>query len=140
MLYLKIEFMNRTDFVHADNDAMLGIAMLTVMQCRLNAGSPGQLDLFFLSSLRYLRMLLFWIKSQLVLLVKASFIKDLQCCFQEIILSCKFFMFILYFIWTIFPNKYFQKRELSKKYKKGTWPYRWLPLEEGGSKLLHTMS
>ena len=32
------------------------------------------------------------IKSQPVLLTKVSLIKDMQCCFEEIIFSCEFFV------------------------------------------------
>ena len=51
-----------------------------------------------------------------------------------------FCVFIPYFIWTIFPNKYFQKLGVWKKCKKGAWPYRGLSTEDGGSKLLCSMN
>ena len=61
--------------------------------------------------------------------------------FEEITSSCEFFcVLILYFIWKIFSNKYCQKWRVWKTYKKGTWPYRGLSIEEEGSKLLHTIN
>ena len=86
----------------------------------LNAGGSKQLYWFFLCTLWYLRLSLFLIKSQPVLLTKVSLIKDMQCCFEEITFSCEFFcVFILYFSWTIFPNKYFQRWGLGKNIKSG---------------------
>ena len=46
------------------------------------------------------------------------------------LLSWHFCVLILYFFWKTFPNKYFQKWEVWKKYKKGTWPYRQLSIEK----------
>ena len=58
----------------------------------LHAGGSKQLHWFFLCTLWYLSLSLFLIKSQPVLLTKVSLIKEMQCCFEEIVFSCDFFV------------------------------------------------
>ena len=50
---------------------------------------------------------------------------------RNIFLLWVFCVLILYFIWTIFPNKYFQYPRVWEKYKNGAWPYRELIIEKG---------
>ena len=102
----------------------------------LNAGGSKQLYWFFLCTLWYLRLSLFLIKSQPVLLTKVSLIKDMQCCFEEITFSCEFFVCLS----CISVGQYFQinifKSGGLEKIEKVPWPYRWLHLEEEGTELL----
>ena len=50
-----------------------------------------ELYLFFFS-FWYPKLLLFPVKSEPVLLIKVTFIRDMQCCFEEITFSYEFFV------------------------------------------------
>ena len=136
--------MNWADFLHANRNAMIFLLDWYPTQYiwLLNVGGSMQLYWFFLWSLRYVRLLLLWIKSQPTLLIKVSFIKDMKCCFEEITFSWEFFACLS----CISFGQYFQTNIFKTgeggvgKNTKRLWPYRGFSLEEGVSELMQNLS